>query len=72
MGCIDHRFRGHHQRPEGREGQSRVPGRINLELGATGCGDSFSDEVEHRGADALGLAWHGSYPFDAETVGIPL
>ncbi len=64
MGCIDHHFRGLHQRQESREGQSPVPGRVGLELGAIGCGDSLSDEVEHRGADSLGLAWHGSHSFD--------
>ena len=58
VGSIDHRFRRLSHRPESRESQSPILCRVGLELGAICCGDSLSDEVEHRHADGLGLAWH--------------
>ena len=64
VGSVDHRLRWLSQGIDSRQGQPPISGWIGLELGAVGRGDGLSDEVEHRDADGLGLAWHVSHPFD--------
>ncbi len=59
VGRVHHRFRRVPKWPQGREGQSPVPGQVALELGAVSLGDRLSDQTDHGGADGLGSACHG-------------
>ena len=58
MRCIDHGLRGLRERPEGGERQPPIPFGVRPEVGGIGFRDGSPDEVDHRAAGGVGLAWH--------------